>query len=159
MEPATFSIPCDHGSHHSSIATPPNVPLLRALWSLLVGTWGILKGSWRVLVFGSIWSPQYGIPLQSHYQEWETVRSAILKHATGDPNREKRLPRVGFKAFDRLSELPIESTRVCFKIPSRELEEQSRKMVGISGLRWAYYNHIPILHSSSSLVVIRNQFP
>ena len=24
---------------------PPNVPLLRALWSLLVGIWGILKGS------------------------------------------------------------------------------------------------------------------
>ena len=25
---------------------PPNVALLRALWSLLVGIWGILKGSW-----------------------------------------------------------------------------------------------------------------
>ena len=24
---------------------PPNVPLLRALWSLLVGVWGSLKGS------------------------------------------------------------------------------------------------------------------
>ena len=27
----------------------PNVPLLWALWSLLVGIWGILKGSWAVL--------------------------------------------------------------------------------------------------------------
>ena len=29
---------------------PLNVPRLRALWSLLVGTWGILKSSWGVLV-------------------------------------------------------------------------------------------------------------
>ena len=28
----------------------PNVPLLRALWSLLDGIWGLLKGSWGVLV-------------------------------------------------------------------------------------------------------------
>ena len=28
---------------------PPNVPLLRALWSLLDGIWGVLKGSWGVL--------------------------------------------------------------------------------------------------------------
>ena len=27
----------------------PNVPLLRALWSLLDGIWGSLKGSWGVL--------------------------------------------------------------------------------------------------------------
>ena len=26
---------------------PPNVPLLRAIWSLLDGIWGLLKGSWR----------------------------------------------------------------------------------------------------------------
>ena len=25
---------------------PPNVPQLRALWSLLDGIWGVLKGSW-----------------------------------------------------------------------------------------------------------------
>ena len=30
---------------------PPNVPLLRALWSLLDGIWGVLKGSWGLLVF------------------------------------------------------------------------------------------------------------
>ena len=29
---------------------PPNVPLLRALWSLLDGIWGVLEGSWGVLV-------------------------------------------------------------------------------------------------------------
>ena len=29
---------------------PPNVPLLRALWSLLDGIWGLLEGSWGVLV-------------------------------------------------------------------------------------------------------------
>ena len=28
---------------------PPNVPLLRALWSLLDGISGLLKGSWGVL--------------------------------------------------------------------------------------------------------------
>ena len=27
----------------------PNVPLLRALWSLLAGIWGVSKGSWGVL--------------------------------------------------------------------------------------------------------------
>ena len=27
-----------------------NVPLLRALWSLLDGSWGVLEGSWGVLV-------------------------------------------------------------------------------------------------------------
>ena len=33
-----------------SVPRPPNVPLLRAFWSLLDGIWGILKGSWGVLV-------------------------------------------------------------------------------------------------------------
>ena len=41
-------------SFHSGILCPynprpPNVPLLRALRSLLVGIWGILKGGWGVL--------------------------------------------------------------------------------------------------------------
>ena len=31
------------------IESHPNVPLLRALWSLLDGIWGLLKGSWGVL--------------------------------------------------------------------------------------------------------------
>ena len=29
--------------------TPPNVALLRALWSPVGGIWGLLKGSWGVL--------------------------------------------------------------------------------------------------------------
>ena len=33
-----------------SLPTPPNVPSLRALWSLLVGIWGVLECSWGVLV-------------------------------------------------------------------------------------------------------------
>ena len=33
-----------------NIPTSLNVPLLRALWSLLDGIWGSLKGSWGVLV-------------------------------------------------------------------------------------------------------------
>ena len=32
----------------------PNVPLLRALWSLLDGIWGVLKGSWGVLVYARV---------------------------------------------------------------------------------------------------------
>ena len=37
---------------------PVNVPLLRALWSLLDGIWGVLKGSWGVLVWASIVLPR-----------------------------------------------------------------------------------------------------
>ena len=33
-----------------NLPRPLNVPLLRALWSPLVGIWGLLKGSWGVLV-------------------------------------------------------------------------------------------------------------
>ena len=33
-----------------ALQRPPNVALLRALWSLLDGIWGSLKGSWGVLV-------------------------------------------------------------------------------------------------------------
>ena len=36
------------------LPTPPNIPLLRALWSVLDGTWGLLKGSWGVLVHSVI---------------------------------------------------------------------------------------------------------
>ena len=34
---------------HILYPRPPNVPLSRALWSLLDGSWGVLKGSWGVL--------------------------------------------------------------------------------------------------------------
>ena len=40
------------GHYHTYLPRPPNVPLLRALWSLLDGIWGFLKGSWGVLVEG-----------------------------------------------------------------------------------------------------------
>ena len=43
----TFFIPCWLGNR---VPRPPNVPLLRALWSLLDAIWGVLKGSWGVLV-------------------------------------------------------------------------------------------------------------
>ena len=33
-----------------TLPRPPNVALLKALWSLLDGIWGLLKGSWGVLV-------------------------------------------------------------------------------------------------------------
>ena len=36
----------DHVSKRDGIPRPPNVHLLRALWSLFVGIRGILKGSW-----------------------------------------------------------------------------------------------------------------
>ena len=38
-------------------APGPNVPLLRALWSLFVGIWGLLKGSWGAA--GSWYSIEY----------------------------------------------------------------------------------------------------
>ena len=34
------------------IPRPPNVALLRALWSLLVGIWDLLKGSWGMWCLG-----------------------------------------------------------------------------------------------------------
>ena len=37
-------------SRSVSLPRPPNLPLLRAVWSLLVGIWGLLKGNWGVLV-------------------------------------------------------------------------------------------------------------
>ena len=33
---------------------PPNVPLLRALWSLLDGIWALLQGSWGVLDYPAV---------------------------------------------------------------------------------------------------------
>ena len=37
------------GEFGDSIPRPPNVPLLRALWSVLDGIWGLLKGSLGIL--------------------------------------------------------------------------------------------------------------
>ena len=47
--------PRNHVKQCTLVPRPPNVPLLRALWSLLVGIWCILKGSWGVLVFSSVY--------------------------------------------------------------------------------------------------------
>ena len=33
----------------TTLLDPPNVPLLRALWSLLDCIWGVVEGSWGVL--------------------------------------------------------------------------------------------------------------
>ena len=41
-----------------SIPRSPNVPLRRALWSLLDGIWGVLRGSWGVLLNGTYFGPQ-----------------------------------------------------------------------------------------------------
>ena len=38
------------------VPSPANVPLLRALWSLLDGIWGVLKGSGGVLVQDPVYS-------------------------------------------------------------------------------------------------------
>ena len=45
-----------------NLPRPPNVPLLRALWSLLDGIWGVLKGSWGVLVDLGACNTQNSIP-------------------------------------------------------------------------------------------------
>ena len=42
-----------HNTKEISPPRPPNVPQLRALWSLLDGIWGLLKGSWGVLAIGT----------------------------------------------------------------------------------------------------------
>ena len=41
--------PARHTDRCQCTPRPPNVPLFRALWSLLDGSWGVLKGSSRVL--------------------------------------------------------------------------------------------------------------
>ena len=55
---------------------PPNVPLLRALGSLLDSIWGFLKGSWGVLV-GCIDSgclnPRFEMPMPEE-RRWQAKR-------------------------------------------------------------------------------------
>ena len=57
-----------------SIPRPPNVPLLRALWSLLDGTWGLLKGSSGVLVQTA--NMEFGPP--KPYMVWFLGSNSIL---------------------------------------------------------------------------------
>ena len=47
--PLKGTYPYLHLYFKTQLPTPPNVPTLRALWSLLDGIWGFLKGSWGVL--------------------------------------------------------------------------------------------------------------
>ena len=44
---------------NEEVPTPPNVPLLRALWPLFDGMWGILEGSWGVLVYVYVYMYSY----------------------------------------------------------------------------------------------------
>ena len=44
-DPALASLSCSRHLEQGSLPAPPKIPLLRNLWSLLVGIWGILKGS------------------------------------------------------------------------------------------------------------------
>ena len=54
---------------------PPNVALLRALWSLLDGIWGVLKGSWGVLAWGWVWKRR---PQILHiWRIWTLFRSQV----------------------------------------------------------------------------------
>ena len=67
------------------IPRPPNVPLLRAFWSLLDGIYGVLKGSWGVLVFRYHYGVLIEGPLGGRY-------SGILRYPLLSPFK------VGFRA-------------------------------------------------------------
>ena len=47
----------DNPEHIATFLDPPNVPLLRPLWSLLDGIWGVLKSSSGVLVYNEVLEP------------------------------------------------------------------------------------------------------
>ena len=74
------------------IPRPPNVPLLRALWSLLNGIWGVLKGSWGVHLMyivstHTLWAPKN---LDIHEAKGIMLRGLWLKtpQTEGFWNRE-----------------------------------------------------------------------
>ena len=48
-----------YGHRVRYLNTPPKVPLLRALWSLLDGIKGALKGSWGVLGTSNVQGPLF----------------------------------------------------------------------------------------------------
>ena len=94
---------------------PPNVPLLRALWSLLDGIWGILKGSWGVLVHREVsksqWpsiSKYWGFYYKDTYNE--AMESAICVHGymyrTGDLPQALRTPQKGHELKQTQPEAP-----------------------------------------------------
>ena len=49
----------------------PNIPLIRALWSLLDGIWGLLKGSWGVLAAYTLSFGRLG------YNVWRTWEGQV----------------------------------------------------------------------------------
>ena len=65
------------------IPRPPNVPLLRAFWSLLDGIWGSLKGSWGVLVDDGARADRLGISARFKVFSWLVAFSA-------DPSKHGR---------------------------------------------------------------------
>ena len=80
-----------HGANTQVGTSTPNVPPLKALWSLLDGIWGLLKGSWGVLA-GTIWVPEV---LNNHGPKPLSLpNKAITLHSfrvQADPKRLLRL--------------------------------------------------------------------
>ena len=65
-----------------TILGPPNVPLIRALWSLFDGIWGVLEDSWGVLDEAS--AP--ALDGDSRLQKLDLAHSlAIQEAAVGGP--------------------------------------------------------------------------
>ena len=61
---------------------PPNVPLFRALWSLLAGIWGLLKGSWG----GALWAAGFpGSPCELGHLRRATGCGTVSRGATRGP--------------------------------------------------------------------------
>ena len=61
----------------------PNVPLLRALWSLLDGIWGVLHGSWGVLVQSQEAQKRYTLQTQGRtclYTDTHEERDKVTEH-------------------------------------------------------------------------------
>ena len=81
-----------HTHTHKLVPRPPNVPLLRAVWSLLDGIWGVLKGSWGVLVVSRFWVLSLGLwPL-----DWALLLGTNSEREPGKmesvKNRDNRAP-------------------------------------------------------------------
>ena len=78
---------------------PPNVPLLRALCSLLVGIWGNLKGSWGLLVRAGSWlrfSPKGAICLLLFLNSGvhRTLRVQVAKYRVSTRNHTIAIPKI-----------------------------------------------------------------
>ena len=62
------------GFNNCQFPRPGNVPLLRALWSLLNCIWGLLQGSWGVLVHGLMF---IFLKLSGAFSCWVSVRQVL----------------------------------------------------------------------------------